>query len=428
MFYFLLFFYIVIMGMLYRVSFGKYNKLTLFHLFYLSYVIAILLGLPSLDNDEHYYKLYVISALLTPLLILIGGVLGKIRCFPIFNQSKNYEQFNSILLHHSRVLLVSTVILFIIYILDVGFNSSGLIFAIINPGDSIAAMEIRQRALTSNISIIFTKLYGYSRAFIIPFICCLFITYRLERKITRIKLYCLVFLGVFYSAFSAAKAPVFYLFLCMALTYYWQKTYREPALARRYLLKFVIGMLIGLFISSLFYPLLHGVASNQAIYYAWDQLNERVFKVPGEAALAYFQIFGRSIDYLGWKGNSFLSLLMGEKSVSSAQLLYSYFYTNMFSDTGLMNGAFFAMLYADFGFYSIILGSMFIGYFIGQIQIFLDRLPINAISLSCRSVCSLAVMQLVLTDFTSTLMGRGLLLLPLLLFISTYLISCNFRK
>lgn len=424
--YLMLIFYIVIVGFLYRISFGPYKNLGLFHLFYLSYVICILLALPTLNNGEKYYEVYVRAALLTPLFFLIGGVVGKIRFFPLINKKENYEYFDYFLKNRTYKILILFVCFFVIYLLDVGVNSSGLLFAFSNPGDSIAAMEIRMKALTSNISIMLTRLYGYSRAFIIPFLCCLFLVYRLEKITSRKRMYFIFILSLFYCAFSAAKAPVFYLILAMALTYYWWNLYKNPKLAHIYSLKFSGGILAGLFVASLFYPLLHGVDNSEAISYAWDQLNERVFEVPSSVAMKYFEVFGRSVDFLGWDSNPLLSLVSSEEKISSAQLLYAHFYSNMFSDRGLMNAAFFAMMYADFGFYSMVLGTIFCGFIVGQVQIFLNKMPVNGISLSCRAVCSLAVMQLILTDFTSILMGRGMLLLPFLLCVFAYIL-CYFK-
>lgn len=137
--------------------------------------------------------------------------------------------------------------------------------------------------------------------------------------------------------------------------------------------------------------------------------------------MMYFEVFGRSIDHLGWEGSSVLSLLFDGEKVSSAQVLYSYFYSNMFSDRGLINAAFFASMYADFGFIIMIFGVVFCGFIVAQVQVFLNKIPFSAISLSCKAICGLAVMQLVLTDFTSILMGRGMLLLPFLLCFFVYL-------
>lgn len=426
--YLLLFIYIITVGFFYRASFGSYKILGLFHLFYVSYVICILVALPSLNNGEDYYKTYVIAALLTPLLFLIGGILGKVRAFPIINSRENYENLDLFLQRRSFKVLIIFICFFGVYILDVGVNSSGLLFALNNPGDSIAAMEIRMHALTSNLSVVLTKLYGYSRAFLVPFICCIFLVYRLNKVINRKKLYFIFILSIFYCAFSAAKAPVFYLILTMALTYYWWHLHKNPKLAYLYSIKFAAVIMIGLFIAALFYPLLHGINSSDAILYAWDQLNERVFEVPSSVAMVYFEIFGRSIDFLGWSGNKLLSLTSERENISSAQLLYSYFYSNMFSDRGLMNAAFFASMYADFGFISIIFGTIFCGFVVGQVEVYLGRLPFNATSLACRAICSLAIMQLILTDFTSILIGRGMLLLPFLLCFFAYMIYCFMYK
>lgn len=419
--YFIIFLYVVVVGFFYRVVFGPYKSLGLFHLFYLSYVFSIMVALPAIDNGSEYYKTYFAAALLTPLLFLLGGLAGKVRFFPIINLGKNYLYFEGVLQKRAQKLLIFFLCFFSIYILDVGVSSSGLLFALSNPGDSIAAMEIRMNALSSNVSPLLTKMYGYSRAFLVPFLSCLFLVYWLKGKVNLFRFLLVFFVAVFYSAFSAAKAPVFYLILAMALTYYWWHLHTNPRLASIYLLKLLGVIIMGLLVSSLFYPLLHGVGGGEAIGYAWDQLNHRIFEVPSSVAMMYFEVFGRSIDHLGWEGSSVLSLLFDGEKVSSAQVLYSYFYSNMFSDRGLINAAFFASMYADFGFIIMIFGVVFCGFIVAQVQVFLNKIPFGAISLSCKAICGLAVMQLVLTDFTSILMGRGMLLLPLLLCFFVYL-------
>ena len=368
--YFLLIFYIVSVGWLYRIFFGPYKALGLFHLFYLSYVVSIVVALPALDNGYEYYKVYVGAALSTPLFVLLGGLIGKVRFFPLFNSRDHYLYLDAFLQKRSLVILFAFSCFFLFYMLDVGIKSSGLLFALSNPGDSVAAMEIRMLALTSNVARIFTKLYGYSRAFFIPFLCCVFFVHWLKGGGNGFRFVFMFVVAVFYCAFSAAKAPVFYLVLTLALTYYWWSLNKNPRLAYIYLLKFLGVVVVGLLVSSLFYPLLHGVDGAEAFVYAWEQLNYRVFEVPSIAAMKYFEVFGSSIDFLGWKGSSVVSLILGQQHVS-----------------------------------------------IGQVQIFLEKMPFSAISLVCKAVCSLAVMQLVLTSFTSILIGRGMLLLPFLIFI-----------
>lgn len=419
--YILLAIYILIVGGMYRAIFGPYKLLTLFHLFYISYIISIIVALPQLDNGSISYRVYTRAALLTPILFLLGGLFGKVRLFPILNNKYRYLNFESVIEEKSLTILILFVCFFLLYLSDVGLNSTGLAYALTNPGDSIVAMEMRMVSLKSNISPFLTRLYGYSRAFIIPFLIGVFSVLYSKRKIKPWFFWIAFILAVIYTALSAAKAPVFYLLTSLALTQYWWKLYSDPKSAYKFAIRLIIIIILALITSSLFYPLLHGVKGKDAILYAWEQLNERVFLVPSSVAMNYFEHFGTTFDFLGAQGSQFLSLFIDSEYISSAQLLYSYYYSNMFSDQGLMNAAFFASLFANFQFYGLFIGTLFSGFIVSQVEIYLRNMPLNAISFSCRAVCSLAVMQLVLTDFNSILLGRGFLLLPVIICITIYI-------
>src|SRR5690554_4662480 len=103
--YLMIFFYIMVVGFFYRVVFGPYKSLGLFHLFYLSYVFSIIVALPAIDNGSEYYKTYFAAALITPLLFLLGGLAGKVRFFPIINSGKHYLYFDDILQKRAQKLL-----------------------------------------------------------------------------------------------------------------------------------------------------------------------------------------------------------------------------------------------------------------------------------------------------------------------------------
>src|SRR5690606_20891562 len=127
----------------YRIFFGQYKNLNLFHLFYLSYVVCILVALPRLNNGEVYYSIYIKAALLTPIFFLIGGIVGKIRFFPIINSGQNYKKGEYFLQKRINKILKIFIVFILLYIFDVGINNSGLLFAIVNPGNFTDAMEMR---------------------------------------------------------------------------------------------------------------------------------------------------------------------------------------------------------------------------------------------------------------------------------------------
>lgn len=413
--------YTLLVGGLYRTSFGPFKYLNIFHLFFFSYVIAILVALPSLAVDEKYFQKYFYAAITTPVIFWFGAVLGKIKIFPTINNSYRYIRFNEYLKKHNNLLMFMFFGLILLYLLDVGLKNSGLLFALNSPSDSIAAMEIRMRALTSNISPILTRVYGYSRAFLIPFLACIFLVYWLEGNIKFKKLLVVIFVSIFYMAYSAAKAPVFYLILALALTYYWWQLNKNPKAAYKYAAYFSTIMFSGLFISALFYPLLNGIEGEAAIQYAWEQMFRRVFEVPSSVAMNYFEVFGRSIDYIGLKNNIFISIISGEERISSAQFLFAFNNPNHhFADSGLINAAFFSALYGEFGFLWMVLGVLCSGFVSSQVNSYINSLPRNAISISCQAICALGIMQLSLTHFTSILIGRGFLLLPVLLCLTIY--------
>lgn len=408
---------------LYRAAFGGFTRLSLFHSFFIAHIVAICVALPFLDNGTRYYEDFYFAALLTPLFLLVGGVFSRVFRFRRFNDSAAYVSLENLIVDRQRSVLLVLIVFIVFYVIDIGIKNSAIIFAVSNPGESSIAMELRMEALKSSIFAPLTKLYGYARSIFLPFLGAFLTVTYLDGRLSRKIYYLSLVLSVFYCAYSAAKAPVFYYFLAIALSYYWHRL-TVFSTARKWMAigKFSAAVLSALFASALLYPLLHGAAEGEVLAYALQSLFERVFEVPAVVALRYFEVFGSAIDHIGFGGNTVGAFLLGEDKVSSAQLLYGYFYNNRFSDQGLMNAAFFAGLYGDLGWSYMIIGITLTGVIIGVVEDYLRDLPADALRIAARAICTLAVMQLVLSDLTSAFFGRGLLTVPLLLISGAFIV------
>lgn len=419
---------LVILAISYRLMFGAFTKFSLFHAYFVAHVVAICVAATSFDNGSNYYVDFYYATLLTPFLFMVGGVLAKLFSLKGVGGGGSYIFLENLIVRNQRFLLWLLFAFVIFYVLDVGLKNSAILFAISSPGESAAAMELRMDAMKSSLFGPLTRVYGYARSIFIPFSGAFLTVIYLNGRLSKLIYYSAMVVSVFFCAYSAAKAPVFYYFLSIALAYYWCRVEASSAARKLVVIgRFILIVFFALFLSALLYPLLHGADEGEAIKYALDSLFDRIFVVPSDVAFRYFEIFGRTIDFIGLKGSTLGAFLSGEEKVSAAQLLYGYYFDNQFSDQGLMNAAFFASFYGDFGWLYMVVGVFVTGLIVGGIEGYLRTIPADGIRIAARAVCTLAVMQLVLSDLTSTLFGRGLLTIPIIL-IGGVMLLVHLRK
>tara|TARA_R110000850_G_scaffold12930_8_gene42705 strand:- start:6051 stop:7337 length:1287 start_codon:yes stop_codon:yes gene_type:complete len=422
--------FMVVALFFYRIAFGPYINLSLFHVFLISHSLLILVGLPFLDQEPEGYRTYYWSAILVPFIFLIGGLFVRLMPSKDAINTRAFLKMESVMIKYSWLLLAVFLAFLVLYTLDIGFERSAFLYALLNPGDSVGAMDLRLASMESNLSPYLNRIYGYTRSIFVLFICSFFTVEYCRGRISKILFLLIVFSSIFYCAYSAAKAPIFYLILAMSLSFYWYRAHASGSAlgAWKALSIFMAIVVLGLGVSAAFYPILHGYSGFEAVTYAFDQVFDRIFLVPGRAAFLYFDVFGAVFDHPGLQSVGVVASFLGNENVSLASYLYSYMYDNQFSDKGLINASFFATAYGYFGLIGMFNVVLFSGFIVGFVQKFIDMIPTIGIRASVQAVCALAVAQLSLADLTSTLFGRGLVLIPVLVFFASIFFTSLLKR
>lgn len=95
-----------------------------------------------------------------------------------------------------------------------------------------------------------------------------------------------------------------------------------------------------------------------------DLIFRRIYTLNAEVFYSYFEIFPDKIDYLYGKGIRLFSMLSGDADFQLANLVYSQMYPDGL-DSGWANTGYLGQLWADFSYFGIFFGSVFIGCIIG---------------------------------------------------------------
>ena len=299
-----------------------------------------------------------------------------------------------------------------LYVIDIGVRNVALFFLFANPGSLVESMQLRISGLTSNLSPVLSALYGYSRALFIPLYAAVATGLLFRGAIGRAH-WGLVLLGsAVFSLLTAAKAPLAYTLAAVALTAFLSRP-RQFGLAR-------IGLLGGvvLMLPALVYPLLSGDRGWQAVEVAVSNMWRRVTYVTSETGAMHFDAFPALHAYQGAGSNRILAAAANVPFERTPNYIYDRYLDEGIIHGGTVNTAFYAAFYADWGEVGVVAGAILVGFTLLGLQLFFDRRRgHDATTVGVRAATLVAVAQLMSSDYYGVALGRGLLSMPLMLWV-----------
>jgi len=303
----------------------------------------------------------------------------------------------------------------IVYIFDKGFENVNLFYILSDNVDEQKAQFLRVEGLKSNYATVLSALYGYTRALFLPLMLG-FYTYLYSLKKMSLALYVtLLFTSGFYCLLTGAKAPVAYLILTCTLVFaICNKNFTFK--------KQVFFVFSALFIPSLVYPLISGSEGVDIIFDAIENLWRRVTWVNSYVASLYVSYFdGKPV---GFSSYNLVTSLFDMEYFSVSAYLYDQTTPVTATPGGTIDGSFFASYYAENSWLGFILGTIFTGMLLSCIELYLFTRKMDGAGVVCLSFCLIGCAQLTMTGLNNIVIGRGLVLVPLMLFVIDYV----FRK
>lgn len=282
-----------------------------------------------------------------------------------------------------------------------------LFYMMKNPGDYLELTILREESfklLTSPL----VYLYAMNRALLYPFLIAASAGFALTtRKGSWRFLFALsAGMGLFFSSLSIAKAPVANIVLILGFLGYLFKSGKLG-------LRFVSVLLIAL----LTFPVLIVVSvssgNSVSVMVALGAIAERLFYMPAEVVYYYFEVFPAHVHFLHGLTIDKLAFLLGQPTYDVANVVGQYAYPQ-YQDTVSANGAFFASLYADFGMWGVLLGSVIAGFIMQAVHIHLIRRPKDPVTLACYAFALPTIWYLHSIPLPIVLASNGLVLALLL--------------
>ena len=310
----------------------------------------------------------------------------------------------------SPLITGAIVLLLLVHIYDTGVKNVALFFLFAHPGSQAASMVLRLSGLKSNISPVLTIIYSYSRALILPVYASVATALFIAKRIRATHWMIILGTAALYMLLEANKAPLAFTLVGALVSAY-------LANPERLKIGRMAGLLaVAMFIPALVYPLYTGDTGLDAVTLAGSRLWERVTLATSEACAQYFDAFPRIHPFLGLSSNRLWATIGNAPFVSTPHWVYDRYLDDGILHGGTVNAAFFATFYADWGFAGVIGGAVLVGLTLVALQLYFDRRPvIDAVTVGVRASTIVAVMQLMVSDYYGTALGRGMLSLPMLL-------------
>lgn len=381
-------------------------------IFLVAYLPLIYAQAANIFLEEVTIPAFLLSVWIVPFLYLIGYsvVVYPIAPGQVASGSISTSLRDQWLAKAFPLVTGAVVLLPILFVLDRGVNSISLFFLLLNPGSAVEAMNLRIGGLQSNIHPILTTLYAYSRAMFIPIYVALLAAFWHRRLVSTPQFWTGLAACLFFAGLTAAKAPITIVVLAAALAIYLAS---GCPMSPRILNMITIVIAAGLILPALIYPLLQGATGSEGIIFTFERLFRRLTWVSCNTAALYYEAFGNFFPHLGMSSNKLFAYIAGEPTRVAAAMMYSE-YVRGSIEGGLMNAAFFASFYADWGMPGVVLGSLVAGLLCGGLQVFFASRVQDLTTTAFKTVVLLASVQLLVTNFYSVALGRGMLSLPVL--------------
>jgi hypothetical protein len=407
---------LVLLGLC-RWWFGPLARLSFAWVFLVGWLLLIHAQALEVFWSGYEYPEFLLSVWATPFIVLLvsgpilRGLGHRIPTLQDLPRGTPPGPRDALVLRAAPFLTAGLWVLIAIYIFDIGVKNVAFFFILANPGSAVDAMLLRLSGLTSNISPVLTTVYGYTRALFLPMYAAIATALVVSGRMGRLH-WVFVMLGTaFFSLLAAAKSPLAFTLAGAALAAYMARPGRIG------LGRLGFGFVLVLFIPALIYPLLSGSTGTEALVDAGENLWRRVTYVTSETGGVYFDAFPNLYDHQGASSNRILATLANVDGRPTPSLIYDRY----LNDSGILHGgrvntAFYASFFADWGGAGVVLGAIAVGLLVLGLQLFFDRRRgADAIVIGMRAATLIALTQLMISDLYGTLLGRGLLSIPILL-------------
>jgi len=399
--------YFIFLTLSFRVVFGPFRILNLHHVFFISYSVLIYAAAMYVYNNDVRSDSYLYSVYLCPLIYLF--VVYFLCLF--FGKSREVNSEELVFKNYNVLykIIIPSILIVMLYVFDIGIDNIAIFHALNDFGSSSETMQLRQESFVSNIHPMFSAIYGYFRATFLPFFLLICFTQFISGNLSKLAFFIFFIVSVFFTISSSAKAPLAYLLFSIVLCFYF---IASKELFQKYKKTVIFFIFLVFLLPALLYPILHGVSSSDAFSYALENLARRVFWVPSYVSATYFELYGETLEHTKFASNSILSSFFVVEHRLPAAEVYAYYFPK--NDKGLVNASFFATFYAEWGGVGVLLGTILLALTVFFVEKLLGVFYKRPESICVRVVCSIALIQVMLTSYYSILLGRGFLLLPVL--------------
>lgn len=296
-----------------------------------------------------------------------------------------------------------------VYIVDIGVRNVALFFLFASPGSALEGMILRVNGLESHISPVLTLLYSYSRALFFPVYAAVATSLWLLGRLRTLHWLVIVGGAACFSVLTAAKAPLAFTLAGVLLAAYLTRP-RAVGLGK------LTGLFaVALFVPALIYPLVRGATGGEVLTVALENLWRRATYVTSVTGAMHFDAFPNTHDFVGFGSNRILAAISGSRSFATSAWMFDRYMPGQIHG-GTANTAFFASFYSDFGVVGVVGGAILVGLILLGLQLFFDRSrPRDALAIGFHAAAMIAAMQLMMSNFYSVALGRGMLSLPVAL-------------
>ena len=399
-----------------RVWFGPFRRLSFVNCFVIGWLLLIHAQAAEIFLYDYRSALFLFSVWLTPVLVLLAAKVAQLSLRGQANEppaeveaTQAGQGWDRVAQRVAPFFTLGVFALIALYIVDIGPRNVAFFFIVARPGSALDAMLLRITGLQSHISPVLTVVYSYGRALVLPVYAAVITALHFSGRLSRLHWVTGVVAAGLFSVLTAAKAPLAVTLLGVLVAAYLTRA------GKLRLGRVVFGFGLALFLPALVYPLLTGARGLDALGVAATNLWRRATYVTSVTGAMYFDAFPAIRPFAGAGSNRLLALGANVPFHDTSEWVFDRFLGGGVQG-GTANSAFFAAFYADWGMAGVVLGAVLVGVLLAGLQRFFEqRRSRDAITVGVWATTLVAAIQLMMTNFYSCALGRGMISLPILL-------------
>lgn len=391
----------------------RYPSIAGFYFIFFLLMAGTLIQPDEIEKYKHLpgYNNFVISLFIHAFFFLLGVLVAfNVRLRPRLIAEKisisGFKKFEK------PMFVVATTIAILLFIHALVSIQSIPIVEILKAGSNealAAEATINKESLFKESIGINNYLWNLNRQIFFPLVVIYLFSKYFETKTRKDLLIFLLFLilGVLNNSISGSLAPVGLLFFMLGICFiYLSKNIKT----KHYI---IVGLL------SILFPIFVDYSASDYSISESSQitLEKTLYRFTGETfkrSLDYFNVYGVSEPFLGGRTHKIFTYFSGESffNVSNHIFVQNLPERKLFyASTGHQNAHFICYMFADFGFFGIVLSSFLIGFLISQFQIICARLIDNKLSFAAYVILVTLFWKLMGVHPFTILFSHGALLL-----------------